>query len=300
MRFGRELSSDGLSPSDADSRWSTVTDEEIKGIIERFIAEEYPAHPEQGAETEANAVDAAYVANAVDAGLKTYRIHRIGRTATFAARALTRQIRESRACGIYFETAFGEKGDFPPVTATSAETRIEGRIDRVDILDGGYARIIDYKSGAQEFSSPDAASGYQLQLMLYLKAVSERYKPAGVFYFRIKEPRVEDYGGEDIASEIIKSVKPDGVAVDDAYSLAAMGIDPDGKSKKGIMEAEEFDELRGSVSALVDDLIESMSRGRVDAEPKTAIRLKSPDNRNMKACDYCQYKGICNYDTSVQ
>jgi ATP-dependent helicase/DNAse subunit B len=132
--------------------------------------------------------------------------------------------------------------------------------------------------------------------MLYLKAVSARYKPAGVFYFRIKEPRVEDYGKGDISDEIIKSVKPDGVAVDDARSLKAMGIDPDGRSRKGIMEAGEFDELQGSVSALVDTLIESMSRGRVDATPKTAIKLKTSANRTMQACDYCNYRGICNYD----
>jgi ATP-dependent helicase/DNAse subunit B len=65
------------------------------------------------------------------------------------------------------------------------------------------------------------------------------------------------------------------------------------------MEVGEFNELRDSVSALVDGLIENMSGGRVDAEPKTAIKLKL-GNRNMKACDYCQYKGVCNYDPSLQ
>jgi ATP-dependent helicase/nuclease subunit B len=305
MRFGRELSADGLPASDGGSRWNTVTDEEISDAIERLVAEEYPARPEPVGDTKTSAAaDANTTAdtandanvNAAGAGSETYRMNRISRTATFAARALTRQIRESRVDGIYFETAFGEKGDFPPVTATGAETRVEGRIDRVDILDGGYARIIDYKSGAQEFSVQDAASGYQLQLMLYLKAVTERYKPAGVFYFRIKEPRVEDYGGEDLAEEMIKSVKPDGVAVKDARSLSAMGIDPDGKSKKGIMEAGEFNELSDSVGVLVDNLIEKMSLGHIDAEPKTAIKLKTSSNRNMKACDYCQYKGVCNHD----
>jgi chemotaxis protein histidine kinase CheA len=354
-RFGRELSADGLPPSDEASRWRTITDGEIKDSIERLIAEEYPARTESGGSTEADAAaaatadpaavaagadtadaasadtataDAAAAAAATadaadaadtadadtaadtadataaaaaaapttpDAELNKYRMRRISRTVTLAAQALTRQIRESRVDSIYYETAFGEKGDFPPVTTASGKTRVEGRIDRVDILDGGYARITDYKSGAQKFSPPDAASGYQLQLMLYLKAVSESYKPAGIFYFTISEPRTEDYGGGNIAEEIIKSVKPDGVAVKDARSLAAMGIDPDGKSKKGIMEAEEFNELRDSVSALVDDLIESMSRGRVDAEPKTAINLTS-NSRKMKACDYCHYKGVCNYD----
>ncbi|MDR1292171.1 MAG: exodeoxyribonuclease V subunit gamma [Clostridiales Family XIII bacterium] len=291
MRFGRELSADGLPPSDGDSRWRTVTDEEIDAAVERLVSEEYPARPGQSGEVE---TDAAVTET------ESYRMRRVGRTAAFAAKALTRQIRESRVDEIYYESSFGEKGDFPPITKASpsvrVETRVEGRIDRVDVLNGGYARITDYKSGAQEFSPPDAASGYQLQLMLYMKAVSERYKPAGVFYFRVKEPRVEDYGKEDIAAEIIGSVKPDGVAVNDARSLAAMGIDPDGRSKKGVMEAGEFGELQDSVSALVGDLIEGMSGGRVDARPKTAIKLKTSANRNMKACDYCNYKGVCNYD----
>jgi ATP-dependent helicase/nuclease subunit B len=166
----------------------------------------------------------------------------------------------------------------------------------VDILEGGFARIIDYKSGAQEFSAPDAEIGYQLQLMIYLQAVSERYRPAGVFYFRIKEPRIEDDGSTDIAAEIQKNMKLDGVAVNDARVLAAMGIDPDGRARSGRMEPTEWDALRESVSDLLKGLVDNLSSGRIDAAPKTAIKLKTPANRSQNACDYCPYKGICNYD----
>jgi ATP-dependent helicase/DNAse subunit B len=91
-------------------------------------------------------------------------------------------------------------------------------------------------------------------------------------------------------------MRPDGVAVDDKNILTAMGIDPDGRSVKGRMEANEFKELRDTVSDLIGNLVENMYAGRVDADPKTAVKLKSAAGRNMKACDYCDYRGICNYD----
>jgi ATP-dependent helicase/nuclease subunit B len=321
MRFGRELSADGLSVRDERSRWRTITDEEIDAAARRLTAEEYEAlsmAETGGAETESWSAAAA-----------SYRRDRVSRTAALAARMLTRQIREGAICANYFESAFGKDGDFPPIgtermslaapsqTAPAPEQmtflnapgppasahppggiRIEGRIDRVDVLDGGYARVIDYKSGAQEFSIPDAMSGYQLQLMLYLKAVAERYKPAGVFYFRVKEPHIED-GGADIEAALMRSMKLCGAAVDDARALTAMGMDPESKSRKNRVEKEEFDALLYAVDALVEGLAERLSSGRIDAEPKTAVKLKTSANRNMKACDYCLYKGVCNYDVTL-
>ncbi|MDR2163020.1 MAG: PD-(D/E)XK nuclease family protein [Clostridiales Family XIII bacterium] len=290
MRFGRALSSDGLPSDDEMSRWRTITDDEIDETVRRLASEEYLALTAETGATEGDVADAA-----ADA----YRMGRVSGTAALAARVLTGQIREGRVNGIYFESAFGDGGDFPPITVsdgTGNGVRIEGRIDRVDIMDGGYARIVDYKSGTQEFSAPDAEAGYQMQLMLYLQAVSKRYEPAGVFYFTIKEPRVRDDVGVDVATGIMKEMKPYGVAVNDAPPLEAMGMDPKGRSTKDRMDKDQFDALRVTVSNLVESLIRDMTSGHVNAEPKTAVRLKTPAGRNMRACDYCHYKGICNYD----
>jgi ATP-dependent helicase/nuclease subunit B len=286
MRFGMELSSDGLPARDAGSRWQTATDAEIDEIVSRLTMDEY-----------ANLMGAAGDGEA-EAAIADYRRARVARTASAAARALARQIRGGRVDGIHFESAFGRHGEFPAIS-TPGGIRIEGRIDRVDVLDGGFARIIDYKSGAQEFSAPDAAAGYQLQLMIYLQAVSESYSPAGVFYFRIKEPRIEDDGSTDIAAEVLKNMKLDGVAVNDARALTAMGINPEGKERKGRMGQEEWDALRETVGALLKDLVKNLSSGHVEAAPKAATKLKTPANRNQNACDYCQYKGICNYDPAL-
>ncbi|MDR1496045.1 MAG: exodeoxyribonuclease V subunit gamma [Clostridiales Family XIII bacterium] len=294
MRFGQELSSDGLSARDESSRWRTITDEEIDETARRLTSEEYAKR----SAAEDVAIDAALAAT------ETYRMERVSRTAALAARVLTRQIREGAVDAIYFESSFGENGDFPSLVPGQANRlrggiRIEGRIDRVDVLDGGRARVVDYKSGTQAFSAPDATAGYQLQLMLYLQAVAEHYEPVGVFYFRIKEPRVEDDGDTDVAAAVSDSMKLDGAVVDDAPVLIAMGMNPAGKAKKGRMEKDEFDALRNTVSDLVENLVGDLMSGRIDADPKTAVKLKTTSYRNMKACDYCPYGGICNYDVTL-
>jgi ATP-dependent helicase/nuclease subunit B len=283
MRFGMELSSDGLPARDEKSKWQTATDAEIDNIISRLARDEY-----------ANLMGAEYDSEA-EAAMGDYRHGRVERTVSAAARALARQIRDGRLDSIHFESGFGNHGEFPAIY-TSGGIRIEGRIDRVDVMDGGYARIVDYKSGAQEFSEADAAAGYQLQLMIYLQAVSENYIPAGVFYFRIKEPRIEDSGETDIAAEIAKNMKLAGASVNDEFALTAMGIDPKGRSTKGRMDKAEWDALRETVGDMLKNLTENLSAGHVEAAPKTATKLKTPANRNQKACDYCRYKGICNYD----
>ena len=72
---------------------------------------------------------------------------------------------------------------------------LEGIIDRVDRFDSGelsYMRVIDYKSSQHELKPERLWLGTQLQLLLYLKAVSEGVPgtPAGAFYFHIKDPSV--------------------------------------------------------------------------------------------------------------
>ena len=66
------------------------------------------------------------------------------------------------------------------IDAGGNEVFIEGIIDRVDYLENGRVKIIDYKSGENTLSREEAESGYRLQLMLYIKAAQENQrKPAG-------------------------------------------------------------------------------------------------------------------------
>ena len=73
---------------------------------------------------------------------------------------------------------------------------LQGRIDRIDVLDADTKRIrvIDYKSGVKKFDPTMAYWGIQLQLLIYLAAALERIPgaaPAGFFYCRIADPMVK-------------------------------------------------------------------------------------------------------------
>jgi ATP-dependent helicase/nuclease subunit B len=190
-----------------------------------------------------------------------------------------------------FEADFDAHGKFPPIIVKvgNDDVRIRGRIDRVDVLEDGYARVVDYKTGSERFSAPDAESGFQMQLMIYLRAVADRYHPAGVFYFKISEPHVEDDGGVDVATKIKSSMKLDGIAVDDPKVMGLLG----GKAKS--VPFDRFEALRQTVDGKIGELCGRLAAGLVEAEPKTAVRLTNAAGRPRKACDYCPYNGICNH-----
>lgn len=216
-----------------------------------------------------------------------------------------------------FEVPFGRGRAIPPI-AVEAEGRqifIEGKIDRVDILRGERVKIIDYKTGNENFSKSEAEAGYRLQLMLYLNAClgertgGEARKPAGVFYFHISEPMVDwsakEPDAEKLAQEVRKNFKMNGVLVDDPQVIESIAGDfsgyseilplrngKDGVSATGgdtLLSETEFAALTETVSQKVTELCRDLAAGKIDIEP-----MKT---RDRSACTYCQYKGICRFDT---
>ncbi|MDR0356988.1 MAG: exodeoxyribonuclease V subunit gamma [Clostridiales Family XIII bacterium] len=278
MRYGAEMIGDGLPPMDERSAWRTVTEAESAALVGR-IYDEAVARFKEGLFR--------------GGGFERYKSDRIKRIASDVAWILTEQVRAGAISDMMFEAAFDKGGVFPPIDIEKdgKRVRVKGRIDRLDILEGDCAKIIDYKSGTDAFSREDVLGGWQLQLMLYLLAVRDRYKPAGVFYFKIDEARVEDTGKDDVAERIMRNFKPDGICANDPRIVAAIGqpvksADPD-----------EFEAMQESVSSLVTDLCGKLLSGNIDAKPMTAKKIKAgASNRPMTACTYCSYRGVCNFD----
>jgi ATP-dependent helicase/DNAse subunit B len=136
----------------------------------------------------------------------------------------------------------------------------------------------------------DVLSGFQMQLLLYLKAVSSDYKPAGVFYFKIAEPHVEDKGKGDVAEEIRKQFRLDGISLKDPAVETAIG------QGAKTMEPADFEAMQETVSGLIKGLCGRLLSGDVAARPMTAKNIKGANNRPMTACTYCNYRSVCSYD----
>ena len=299
MEMSRHLTARGIAITDPTSPWMTISREECRTFVEDVIAKK----------------SGTYREGILEAGNEEkYRGRRITDICEKVCWAVIEQVRAGEILRSSFEAPFGRGRRIPPIPVNLGEGRtayIEGKIDRVDYLPGERVKIIDYKTGNENFSVAEAEAGYRLQLMLYLEASLERrMKPAGVFYFKISEPMVDASGAaigpEEISDKIQKSFKLNGVIVDDPNVIRNVAGDFSGISdvvpirinkeglisgtgKDNLLTDEEFESLREKVREKVTDICKSLAGGGIEIHPmKTAA---------TSACAYCRYKGICRFDT---
>ena len=299
MEMSRHLTARGIAITDPASPWMTISREECRTFVEDVIAKK----------------SGTYREGILEAGNEEkYRGRRITDICEKVCWAVIEQVRAGEILRSSFEAPFGRGRRIPPIPVNLGEGRtayIEGKIDRVDYLPGQRVKIIDYKTGNENFSVAEVEAGYRLQLMLYLEASLERrMKPAGVFYFKISEPMVDASGAaigpEEISDKIQKSFKLNGVIVDDPNVIRNVAGDFSGISdvvpirinkeglisgtgKDNLLTDEEFESLREKVREKVTDICKSLAGGGIEIHPmKTAA---------TSACAYCRYKGICRFDT---
>lgn len=310
MKLTEKLTVPGLPLTDPASPWMTITDEELKEMAEGLVKEETSIYKEGlfrlGKEEE-------------------YRTSRMNEAVVEVCRNLVKQVRAGSILEGRFEAPFGRGEKIPPIAldvdidGKTERAYIEGKIDRVDYLPDSRVKIIDYKTGNEKFSIREAEKGYRLQLMLYLEAAlgSER-KPAGVFYFHISEPMVNmtdkgnPFGSPEaenkLKKELAKEFKLNGILVDDPEVIRNIAGDFEGfsdiiparlskdgnytsasRTEEQVLTEDQFSSLRNQVTETVSEKVAELLRGRVDINP-----MKTKDR---SACTFCQYKGICRFDT---
>ncbi|HAF59875.1 MAG TPA: hypothetical protein DCK81_01860 [Clostridiales bacterium UBA9856] len=309
MLFAESLTVRGMELTHEDSPWMKITREECSDRITKLmeeVAEEYKEGMLESGEEE------------------RYRAARMQEVCQRAAWALVEHVRQGRISEMYFEEAFGSGSGkrFPPirVAAANRELLIEGKIDRIDVLPDGYVKVIDYKSGKEKFDIREALGGWRLQLMLYLKAVTEGLqgqnrsaKPAGVFYFEIADPVIDatEYDEETLKSKLEEEMKRrfrlDGVVLDDPAVIESIAgefsgysdILPVRKNKDGtvagtaegkVLTEEEFRNFMASMDELITELCGKLASGVIHLRPKKT--------KYETACTYCDYKSICNFELS--
>ncbi len=282
-----------------ENAWDTVTEADCRA----FVAETAKA-------------EAAVYREGVFSfgGEEQYKIRRIEDTCFHVCWALVEQVRAGHIKESRYEEPFGRGREIPAVEVelqSGEKVYVEGKIDRLDLLEDDRVKIIDYKTGKENFKICEARAGYRLQLMLYLKPAKENIRrPAGVFYFLIDDHRVDLTGAdrekisEKISKEMRKFFRLNGIMVDDSQVIDSIAGEFDGYSdivplrngKEGIkatsdgflLSEEEFDALQADVDRQIRKLCGQLAEGRIAITPKKTER-ESP-------CTYCQYKGICRFD----
>ncbi|MDR3365164.1 MAG: exodeoxyribonuclease V subunit gamma [Clostridiales Family XIII bacterium] len=292
-RFGERMSENG-APATAGSSWNTAsridTDAIVDGIFMALGNEigDFPGTDTAPAGHPATRVseEGALLFDADDPAA-VYRRGRLASIVKDVCRALAERAKDSGIERMAFETEFGRGGEFEAVRA--GDIKIAGRIDRLDILPGGRAKVLDYKSGAEKFNTENINSGWQLQLMLYLKAARSAYEPAGISYFRVFEPHINlsaskaPHTEDEIREAVLKEYRSDGATLEDASPA------PGEKT----MTHAEFAALQGRVDEILTEIAVGLSHGNAPARPK-----QKAGSDNVTACTYCDYLSICNYEAT--
>jgi len=300
-RFGEAMNEKGGPPANGASAWNTAARPDTDAVV-GDIFRELEAAAERRKTAPAGADEPAALVSEEGALLfdkddpaAVYRRGRLEAIVRDVCWILTERAKAGGAERILFETEFGAGGEFDRVRPGGG-LEIAGRIDRIDILPGGRAKVIDYKSGAEKWSAANVKNGWQLQLMLYLKAVESGYEPAGVSYFRIFEPRVNlsDPKAPSAPDEIRGAAE--GLYRGDGVALKSEGADdalPGALPGEKELTKEEFDSLRAEADKRLAEIAEGLSRGEVPANPK-----QKAGGDSVTACTYCDYRSICNYEAT--
>lgn len=194
---------------------------------------------------------------------------------------------------------------------------LRGIIDRVDVCeidDKKYVRIIDYKTGKKQLELKDVYNGINLQMILYLMAVTnniENAEPAGVLYMpaiyinKKNDRSFEDDNSinksqEEILKDKWKELKKNGLIVryDNPDLMKDMTnatyIHVKNKTKadgiSDIMPYDAYEKLEDFAKNKLIEMADSLKQGNIQAIPK--------GEKGRLACEYCDYWSVCgNYNT---
>lgn len=225
----------------------------------------------------------------------------IKKEAVRMCRAINYQIQKSDFKPVLTEARFDNKGLIKSIDITVEDKvlRIVGAIDRVDMFDD-YFRIIDYKTGRCDSSLKELFFGKKLQLYVYqyVTAKSTNLKPAGVYYFPVKNAFTEeDKGyfayrlkGYTNYTEKVLDASDNQLKDKNASDIICVTKKKDGgfSAYSEVMAEEDILALAEYAMKSLTLATSEILQGNIKPSPL------GPSER--EACKYCEYKAICRFD----
>ncbi|MBQ1977964.1 MAG: exodeoxyribonuclease V subunit gamma, partial [Ruminococcus sp.] len=239
-----------------------------------------------------------------------YLFNRVSASVNKLIKHLIEELSQSSFTPVAFELDIGK--DIPAyelTLPTGQKVTIKGKVDRADILrkDGKvYIRIVDYKTGSKVFSLSDIMYGLNLQMLIYLSAITKNNGgkfgtdviPAGVLYMpstvSVINAAFTD-SIEKIEKERNKKLRMNGLILSDLDVIEAMERNMSGVyipvSSKGekvsgadnLATLEEFGAVFARIDKLVSEMALELSKGSVEAIPA---------KHGYDACEYCPYISV--------
>ncbi len=250
-----------------------------------------------------------------------YLAQRVGQITKRTVWALQQQIKKGDFIPAGFEVSFSAADNLSAMKIALSESEalhLRGRIDRMDVCeDGGkvYVKIIDYKSGSTSFDLLALYYGLQLQLVVYMDAVTEMAQhhypdkevvPAGILYYNIADPLAEKKGQPDpekIDAEILKKLRMNGLVNSELEVVRHLDrtiekesdvipvVLKDGEVQAGrssVANRERFARLSQFVHRKLKEAGQEILDGEIGVVPYK--------NGQRTACDYCPYHAVCGFD----
>ncbi len=207
------------------------------------------------------------------------------------------------------------------VEADGVTVDLHGIVDRADIYEtdhGTWLRIVDYKSGRQQFDMSSIYNGLDLQMLIYLLALTSKnsglseseLRPGGLNYFhtRYVEPafncgqvyNMEQTGELEnkLCLTRAEKYKPDGVmdpgmtkalnmehnGVYTVFSYTAKGDMTAAAKRRRVTEAE-LKAMELFALGKVNEMADSLRKGKISPDPILS-------GKNLP-CGYCDFKALC-------
>ena len=243
-----------------------------------------------------------------------YLVSRVADSARIVAVHIAEELAQSGFRPVDFELPIGDSvGALRIPLPDGGEVRVDGKIDRVDIMDRDgvrYLRVVDYKTGKKEFRLSDVVSGLNMQMLIYLAALCEngenrygKFEPAGVLYMPADRPAVQAKRSEEagkLEAEAESGLRMDGL--DPAIPAVSRALDRGANGKyrpvklKGtlpgrkdhVVSPAEMKAVLGYLKEQIADMAMELRGGDVGALPLSGKRYD--------ACKWCPYVSICGHE----
>ncbi len=238
----------------------------------------------------------------------------VGRIRENAGRLLCFLQQEQRQSSFHpaaFELPIGPGEAVRPLRLTAPggrQVQVVGKVDRVDVMEREgkrYLRVVDYKTGAKEFSLEEVWCGLNLQMLLYLFSLCGKGGgpfagsiPAGVLYLSADPP--PPLLERQQAAEYRQAYAVDGLVLEDEMVLRAMDREGTGafipvsrtangklRRSKKLADLEKMGRIEQRIETLVGQMAEELYDGLIDASPLV--------RRNERPCDWCDYRTVCRH-----